>query len=163
MKITGHRGRMDALVRVVTNGEVKSLPLRLDLRNHSPTGFEWGYRGSGPAQLALAILACVTQDDAYACAAYQDFKDEFVAPLREDAWELTAAEIEAWVVAHPVSEEDKLRYLPARRQAEIIDREIVESTPCEQCGGRCEYSCTRPPESYRARSTCAVCHSEVAI
>jgi hypothetical protein len=25
-------------------------------RNHSPDGFEWGYHGSGPAQLALAIL-----------------------------------------------------------------------------------------------------------
>jgi hypothetical protein len=24
--------------------------------NHSPDGFEWGYGGSGPAQLALAIL-----------------------------------------------------------------------------------------------------------
>jgi hypothetical protein len=33
------------------------LPIRLDLRNHSPTGFEWGYRGSGAAQLSLAILA----------------------------------------------------------------------------------------------------------
>lgn len=30
---------------------------RLDLRNHSPTGFAWGYNGSGPAQLALALLA----------------------------------------------------------------------------------------------------------
>lgn len=33
------------------------LPLRLEIRSHSPTGFEWGYGGSGPAQLALAILA----------------------------------------------------------------------------------------------------------
>ena len=24
--------------------------------NHSPDGFNWGYAGSGPAQLALAIL-----------------------------------------------------------------------------------------------------------
>ena len=29
---------------------------RFDLRNHSPDGFEWGYYGSGPAQLALALL-----------------------------------------------------------------------------------------------------------
>ena len=27
------------------------------IRNHSSSGFEWGYGGSGPAQLALAILA----------------------------------------------------------------------------------------------------------
>lgn len=30
---------------------------RHDLFNHSPDGFAWGYGGSGPAQLALAILA----------------------------------------------------------------------------------------------------------
>lgn len=30
---------------------------KLKLVNHSPTGFSWGYGGSGPAQLALAILA----------------------------------------------------------------------------------------------------------
>lgn len=28
----------------------------LAVRNHSPTGFAWGYGGSGPAQLALAVL-----------------------------------------------------------------------------------------------------------
>lgn len=26
------------------------------IRDHSPSGFEWGYGGSGPAQLALALL-----------------------------------------------------------------------------------------------------------
>ena len=36
---------------------------RLDLRNHSPTGFEWGYAGSGSAQLALALLADHMRDD----------------------------------------------------------------------------------------------------
>ena len=40
---------------VLVNGE--KLPSRLDLANHSPDGLNWGYSGSGPAQLALAILA----------------------------------------------------------------------------------------------------------
>src|SRR5258708_36446017 len=31
--------------------EGKSLDLRFDLPRHSPTGPEWGYGGSGPAQL----------------------------------------------------------------------------------------------------------------
>lgn len=39
------------------DGRSYPLPLRLEIRSHSPTGFEWGYGGSGPAQLALAILA----------------------------------------------------------------------------------------------------------
>ena len=30
---------------------------RRDLVDHSPTGFEWGYGGSGPAQLALALAS----------------------------------------------------------------------------------------------------------
>jgi uncharacterized protein (DUF2249 family) len=38
-------------------GNSGPLPPRNDLYNHSPNGFEWGYGGSGPAQLALAILA----------------------------------------------------------------------------------------------------------
>ena len=42
---------------------VRELDLRLDLRNHSPTGFSWGYGGSGPAQLALAICADVFGDE----------------------------------------------------------------------------------------------------
>ncbi len=28
----------------------------LKVRNHSPDGFNWGYAGSGPAQLALAVM-----------------------------------------------------------------------------------------------------------
>lgn len=42
------------------------LPLRLDLWNHSPTGFNWGYGGSGPAQLALALLAWHFRNKAHA-------------------------------------------------------------------------------------------------
>src|SRR6059036_1653610 len=34
----------------------RPVPLCLEIRNHSPTGFQWGYAGSGPAQLALALL-----------------------------------------------------------------------------------------------------------
>jgi len=40
-----------------TGQRMVPLPLRLDIVNHSPTGFAWGYSGSGAAQLAVAILA----------------------------------------------------------------------------------------------------------
>jgi len=54
----GHRDDSGTLVTVHDDGERDYvLPVRLDLYNHSPDGFEWGYQGSGPAQLALAILA----------------------------------------------------------------------------------------------------------
>jgi hypothetical protein len=56
---SGNRGRDSNSVEVRGHGSTRTRPLelRLDLFNHSPTGFEWGYGGSGPAQLALAILA----------------------------------------------------------------------------------------------------------
>jgi hypothetical protein len=43
-------------LRSSRSGRTKPLDPRYDLRNNSPTGFAWGYNGSGPAQLALAIL-----------------------------------------------------------------------------------------------------------
>ena len=75
------------------------LPLRLDLVNHSFTGFEWGYGGSGPAQLALALLARATGDDRLALDFYQAFKTEIVASLAEDEWTLTQEFILRWVAS----------------------------------------------------------------
>ncbi len=63
-----------------------------------------GYRGSGPAQLALALVADVLGDDERALRAYQEFKFRFVSrlphgkswePLAADELLLDLAEIEA--------------------------------------------------------------------
>lgn len=67
--------------------------------NHSPDGFEWGYGGSGPAQLALALLLDVTGDRALSLRLHQTFKWERIAPLL-DEWQLTTEEIKAWVCAN---------------------------------------------------------------
>lgn len=92
-----YHGRMtDGLVVVTVNG--RPLNPRTDLRNHSPDGFSWGFGGSGPSQLALALLADATGDDAKALRYYQDFKWEFVARLEQDApWEMTQDRITGWV------------------------------------------------------------------
>jgi len=60
------------------------LPPRRDLANHSATGFAWGYQGSGPAQLALAILADYLGDDERALALHQVFKSKMIATLVPD-------------------------------------------------------------------------------
>lgn len=83
---------------------------RLDLRNHSPTGFEWGFHGSGPAQLSLAILCCQLGDDKMACRLYQSFKRNVIGNLSRDNWTLTLEDVAKWVreflVANPkVAEE----------------------------------------------------------
>ena len=74
----------------------KELPMRLDLRNHSPTGFEWGYAGSGPAQLALAIMADFT-DDETALNLYQRFKEDIICSLGSSNWEIKAPTLHEWV------------------------------------------------------------------
>lgn len=96
MKI--YKGYTAPDVNVVTV-DGKPLPLRLDLRNHSPTGFSWGYNGSGPAQLALAILADHLGSDAAALSLYQGFKFLIMGlqgddgqPLKE--WVLSSERVE---------------------------------------------------------------------
>jgi hypothetical protein len=53
------------------------------LYNHSPDGFNWGYGGSGPAQLALAVLLHIS-NEMNALANYQRFKFDVIAGLDQD-------------------------------------------------------------------------------
>ena len=71
----------------------RPLRARLDLRSHSPAEFEWGYGGSGPAQLALAILADHCGNDQEAFNLYQRFKWAVIAKLPRHGWTLTSREI----------------------------------------------------------------------
>lgn len=70
-------------------GKPQRLDMRVDLRGHSPTGPEWGYSGSGPAQLALALCAHALADDERALAIYQLFKRKVVTGLDRACWSLT--------------------------------------------------------------------------
>lgn len=67
------------------------------VRNHSPTGFSWGFGGSGPAQLALALLLDVVGEEE-ARRHYQAFKWDVVSTWPQDGpWEISADEIRRWV------------------------------------------------------------------
>jgi hypothetical protein len=77
---------------VTVNGD--PLDPRQDLYSHSPDGFEWGYPGSRPAQLALAILADHLGDDEQAINLHQRFKWALIAKLPERKWTLTAEQID---------------------------------------------------------------------
>lgn len=80
-----YEGKREGYAALVT---VDGAPLnpRFDLWNHSPTGFEWGYAGSGPAQLALALLAHHLHDDNEAVALHQEFKRAVIARLNGPNW-----------------------------------------------------------------------------
>lgn len=71
----------------------KPLPLRLDLYPHSPAGFEWGYGGSGPSQLALALCADALGDGERALRVYQHFKWQHVLRFPQAGWRLTDEQI----------------------------------------------------------------------
>jgi hypothetical protein len=83
---------------VLKNGKLLSPKPSQKLVNHSPDGFNWGYGGSGPAQLALALLLDVSGDRDKALANYQKFKWEKIAKLAGgQPWDISAWEIEKWL------------------------------------------------------------------
>lgn len=86
-------GRTQVFCRHDDNSTPYPIRERQDLDNHSPTGFAWGYSGSGPAQLALAILADLFGDE-IAVGYHQAFKFRVIAGLDQDkGWELTEDKI----------------------------------------------------------------------
>lgn len=87
---------------VVTEGpeekrDFRELPACHEHVNHSPDGFAWGYGGSGPHQLAFAILFDL-YDRQTAFNLYNDFCHEIIAkkPMHVK-FRLTELEVQAWV------------------------------------------------------------------
>ncbi len=89
------RGKFDTH-RVTVKGCVLNPEASLKVRNHSPTGFAWGYGGSGPAQLALGLLMLFA-GQAFAERNYQDFKWQVIAKLPQEDFEITARSVEDWI------------------------------------------------------------------
>lgn len=99
---------------------VAPLDPRLDLRRHSPDGFEWGYCGSGPAQLALAVASAVLGDDARALAVYQSLKRTVFARIeRELAWIIPDERADSIVAA--LESGRGVEALGRRGLAEVVD------------------------------------------
>jgi hypothetical protein len=70
--------------------------IRQRIVRHSPTGFAWGYGGSGPADLALNILS-VFIGQAAAESLYQDFKWEFIASMPSHGGTIPRETILNWI------------------------------------------------------------------
>ena len=88
------------------------LPLHLDIAHRSPTGHEWGFWGSGPAQLALAILMTVTDADE-AKRRYEAFRRSVIVRITKDSWTLTTVQVEEWLRRH--------RKRPSRHDILLLD------------------------------------------
>lgn len=97
----GHRTPDGCLVEVLDEHNVGVRAVGQPLRHwvrHSPTGFEWGYGGSGPADLARSILAHHLGDVLPSPRVYQRFKEKVIATLPrlcEPHWELSTGHVAA--------------------------------------------------------------------
>jgi uncharacterized protein DUF6166 len=106
MRIRGYRNNQRGgacLVTVVDElGDEKVLPPAVispkhEVR-HSPDGFQWGYAGSGPAELARAILVRVIEGDDRARhpRCYQLYKADVVQRIQKDEFELSFKSVREW-------------------------------------------------------------------
>lgn len=115
-----YKGKVVKYEGIVTitlpSGSEQDLPLYLAVANHSPTGFAWGYQGSGPTQLALALClhALSSNEESNksnwaptldqptinrAQLVYQEFKRRKIANIDIDSsWEMTQEEIIAEII-----------------------------------------------------------------
>jgi len=99
----GRFSRGETSVVVQDEQGERPLPLRLDVRRHSPTGHAWGYGGSGPSQLALDILCefwMVSPDPELGTSRretalrwYPEFKAIITRLDRESPWILTSTDV----------------------------------------------------------------------
>jgi len=95
----GYRAKKPPHARVFVVRDGRPQPLRHVVR-HSPTGFEWGYGGSGPADLALSILADYLGDEEIAEDLKGPFKSEVVSRLPHAGWVLTENALQAFLQRH---------------------------------------------------------------
>jgi hypothetical protein len=84
------------IVSVHLDGDSPSLLPRPIVR-HSPTGFEWGYGGSGPADLAANVLAYFCADLREAWRLHQRFKESVIGPLPRDGSTLPFNLVRGWL------------------------------------------------------------------
>jgi len=78
---------------VLVNGQTLPIGPSRKIWNHSE-GFSWGYAGSGPAQLSLALLLDALKDRRRAVRLHQSFKFRVVAAWpKDEGWQITDIEI----------------------------------------------------------------------
>lgn len=79
--------------------------------HHSPDGFNWGYQGSGPSELALAILLDhlkeaptreqMSMGQPLAWRLHQFFKRDFVAGWG-DTWQISSEDVDEWLATDQI-------------------------------------------------------------
>ncbi len=89
----GHKTLLGS--RYVTYGEVE-LPTMYELFPQSKDGFDWGYNGSGPTQLAFSMLYQLTNLE-FAKENASKFTNDVIRSLTSRDWLLSAADVFEWI------------------------------------------------------------------
>lgn len=102
--------------------------------NHSPDGFQWGYLGSGPAQLAFAILFdfivennknnTIIESVNLTKKYYQKFKEDVISKIhKENDFNLDASIIDSWLIKNKqeqiLQEQKDILTIEKRKQIEL--------------------------------------------
>ncbi len=89
----------DVICKRDPQGRAVVTGVRHDLVDLSPTGFEWGYLGAGPNDLALNILLHATGERSFAFTHCRQFCEETVTQIPYAGGVLPATRIVEWVAA----------------------------------------------------------------
>ncbi len=87
----------DIILKRTNEGATANIPQ--EIVRHSPTGFEWGYGGSGPADLALNILAQYVPRK-LAESLHQQYKWDVIARIPHEGTTITSESVRAWIKNH---------------------------------------------------------------
>lgn len=86
----------DIICKRLEEGLVFNIPHRYI--KHSPTGMEWGYGGSGPADFALnALTMYIGREKAEENGLYQEFKRDFIAKLPYEGGIIKYEDVMNWL------------------------------------------------------------------
>ncbi len=82
------------LMRGTDGAPMSNIPHKVLM--HSPTGYEWGFNGKGPADLALNILLQFARADV-AIRWHQQFKHDFLVKLPKEGGKLSGKLVRKWL------------------------------------------------------------------
>ena len=126
--------------RVWVSGELLDPKPSQEVHNHSPDGFNWGYQGSGPAQLSLAIMMKL-YPKSIAYKLYQDFKRNHICKIKHGHDFNEVLEIKADDLKRLVGQEVTYTGVAGKKENGII-KSIHETALCAyvvfHCGGNWE-------------------------
>lgn len=105
-----YKKRIIEVIEINESGKIVKRGMLKHIVKHSPTGMNWGYGGSGPADASLSILHDAV-GERLANNYYQEFKFKFVSHA-DDILAITSDQIEKWfktkgVILHETENEER--------------------------------------------------------